>query len=231
VINIRSSSPLSSSLLNQLIYSSKLKEEIESLKSEEEVMMKRLEELENELEDLDESKRTMDSIAARAGELESKVARLQQDLIESMNQGDESITEIVELRKVLGDLEVKLEEARKEKVDNEKRVRELERKKRVEELEKELATKKADIEEELKVYEDRTREMESTMMELQKEAEKMVVGLKQKAFESVNVFDSDDDDKELGLQWPPLVVIGSTGAVVDVVAAAAVAYLVYARRQ
>ncbi|CAN1130617.1 hypothetical protein LINPERHAP2_LOCUS5934, partial [Linum perenne] len=97
-------------------------------------------------------------------------------------------------------------------------------KKRVEELEKELITKKGDLEEELKVSEDRTREMESKMMELQKEAEeaeKMVVGLKQKAFESVNGFDSDgDDDKELGLQWPPLMVIGST-----------VAYLVYARRQ
>ncbi|CAN1217712.1 Peroxisomal and mitochondrial division factor 1 [Linum perenne] len=180
----------------------------------------------------------MDSIAARAGELESEVARLQRDLFASMNQGDKSNTEIVELRKVLGDLEVKLEEAKKEKVDNEKRVRELERKieklkKRVEELEKELATKKGGLEEELKVSEDRTREMESKMMELQKEAEeaeKMVVGLKQKAFESVNGFDSDDD-KELGLQWPPLVVIGSTGAVVDVVAAAAVAYLIYARRQ
>ncbi|CAN1850943.1 Xyloglucan endotransglucosylase protein 1 [Linum perenne] len=249
---------------------SKLKEEIESLKSEEEVMMQRLEELENELEDSDESKRTMDSIAERAGELESEVARLQRDLIASMNQGDESSTEIVELRKVLGDLEVKLEEAKKEKAENEKRVRELERKvgilemkeieekskkirleeenrdrisekeaeiakmkKRVEELEKELATKKTDLEEELKVSEDRTREMESKMVELQKEAEeaeKMVVGLKQKAFESVNGFDSDgDDDKELGLQWPPLVVIGSTGAVVAVAAVAA--YLVYARRQ
>ncbi|CAN1125834.1 hypothetical protein LINPERPRIM_LOCUS38073 [Linum perenne] len=56
---------------------SKLMDEIESLKSEEEVMMQRLEEVENELEGWDESKRTLDSIAERAGEVESWNPRLQ----------------------------------------------------------------------------------------------------------------------------------------------------------
>ncbi|CAN1785446.1 hypothetical protein LINPERHAP1_LOCUS16876 [Linum perenne] len=61
-----------------------------------------------------------------------------------------------------------------------------------------MATKKADLEGELRVSEDRTREVKLMMVELQKEAEeaeKVIVRLNQKAFESVN---------------------GSTGAVVTI---------------
>ncbi|CAN1228952.1 Peroxisomal and mitochondrial division factor 1 [Linum perenne] len=246
---------------------SNLQGELDSLKAEESEMMYRLEEMENELEHSEETKRTLDSIAARAGELETDVSRLQHDLITSMSQGDEYSTEIEELRRVLGDMEVKLEEAKKEKADYEKRVRELERKvgvlevkeieekskkirleeenrekisekdkelakyrKNVEDLEKELAMK-AEKEERLIVSENRTKDLESKMMEMQKqaeEAEKVIVGMKQRAVDTINGFDSEDsEDKEFIVHWP-VVVAGSTGAVA---AAAAVAYLICARRQ
>ncbi|CAI0551501.1 unnamed protein product [Linum tenue] len=247
----------------------KLQAEMESLKSEESEMMQRLEELESELEQSEETKNTLDSIAARAGDLEIEVSRLQHDLITSMGQGEDYATEVAELKKVLGDMEVKLDEAKKQKAENEKRVRELERKvgvlevketeekskkirleeetrdrlaekekelvkykKRVEELENELA-KKAELEEKLRVSESRTREVEMRMVELQKEAEeaeKVIVALKQKAVETVNGFETDGrEDKEEFVEWPATaVVIGSTGAIV--VAAAAVAYFIYARR-
>ncbi|CAN1228958.1 Peroxisomal and mitochondrial division factor 1 [Linum perenne] len=134
-------------------------------------------------------------------------------------------------------MEVKLEEAKKEKADYEKRVRELERKvgvlekdkelakyrKNVEDLEKELAMK-AEKEERLIVSENRTKDLESKMMEMQKqaeEAEKVIVGMKQRAVDTINGFDSEDsEDKEFIVHWP-VVVAGST----------AVAYLICARRQ
>ncbi|CAI0390927.1 unnamed protein product [Linum tenue] len=49
---------------------SQLKSEMESLKWEGSEMMQRLEEMESELEEAEENKKTLDSIASRAGELE-----------------------------------------------------------------------------------------------------------------------------------------------------------------
>lgn len=111
-----------------------LTKRVESLELEKKEMKDTIKKLSIEIEGSEEDKRILESIAARADELEIEVSRLQHDLVTSMSEGDELGAEVAELKRVLGDKGVKLEGLerevdglKKEKVESEKKVRELER--------------------------------------------------------------------------------------------------------
>ncbi|KAF2290610.1 hypothetical protein GH714_014691 [Hevea brasiliensis] len=200
--------------------------EIDSLRSGELELKLRLEAVGKEMEQSDESKRALDSIANRAVQLETEVSRLQHDLITSMSEGEEANAAISELKSILGEKEVKLEELKQEKVETEKKY-----KNKFLELENEVA-KKEGWEDKLKASEEKVRDMEEKMAKLQKDAEearKVVGGLKKRTVDAVNgirVDSLDNESKGLKMQWPVLAV-GSTGAIA---VAAAVVYVCYARR-
>ncbi|KAH9706249.1 peroxisomal and mitochondrial division factor 2 [Citrus sinensis] len=111
-----------------------LTKKVESLELENKEMKGTIKKLTIEIEGSEEDKRILESVAARAEELEIEVSRLQHDLVTSMSEGDELGAEVAELKRVLGEKGVKLEELerevdglKKEKVESEKKVRELER--------------------------------------------------------------------------------------------------------
>lgn len=111
-----------------------LTKRVESLELEKKEMKDTIKKLSIEIEGSEEDKRILESIAARADELEIEVSRLQHDLVTSMSEGDELGAEVAELKRVLGEKEGKLEGLerevdglKKEKVESEKKVRELER--------------------------------------------------------------------------------------------------------
>lgn len=111
-----------------------LTKRVESLELEKKEMKDTIKKLSIEIEGSEEDKRILESIAARADELEIEVSRLQHDLVTSMSEGDELGAEVAELKRVLGEKGVKLEGLerevdglKKEKVESEKKVRELER--------------------------------------------------------------------------------------------------------
>ncbi|KAF2290615.1 hypothetical protein GH714_014707 [Hevea brasiliensis] len=147
--------------------------EIDSLRSGELELKLRLEAVGKEMEQSDESKRALDSIANRAVQLETEVSRLQHDLITSMSEGEEANAAISELKSILGEKEVKLEELKQEKVETEKKVRELERKiavlevKEIEErsrrvrIEEEMREKLAEKEKETFQYKNKFLELEN----------------------------------------------------------------------
>ncbi|GAB4830389.1 hypothetical protein Ancab_020026 [Ancistrocladus abbreviatus] len=178
----------------------KLEAEIEELMKEKTAMKELIDELkkaENEKSEL-ESK-ALKSIAKRTMELETEVARLQHDLISSMNAGEEANREIEELR---GEIEgLKGEKAALE-ADSDMKISDLERKQRMVETEKakthENANAKMDeregeeeVEEsvslpeaKLKKSEEKGKEMEAKSMQLMgksKESDKMISGLMEKA--------------------------------------------------
>ncbi|KAJ9147179.1 hypothetical protein P3X46_029369 [Hevea brasiliensis] len=147
--------------------------EIDSLRSGELELKLRLEAVGKEMEQSDESKRALDSIANRAVQLETEVSRLQHDLITSMSEGEEANAAISELKSILGEKEVKLEELKQEKVETEKKVREFERKiavlevKEIEErsrrvrIEEEMREKLAEKEKETFQYKNKFLELEN----------------------------------------------------------------------
>lgn len=262
--------------------------EIEKLRSGEGVMRAKLEKLEREVELAEDGKRAMESIMARAADLEIEVSRLQHDLISAMNDAGEANKEVAELRSAaeekgrrieglereleglknggaesdikvrelerkIGELEVRESKGRSEKVRAEVELRE-----KVEEKEREISGLKEKIgdleariakdgselqssknekivaEDALKKSEEKAKEMESKLVELQREleqAEKAIGRLKDKTPETINgrreIVDDAIEDKGSKLQWP-VVAAGSTGAIV---LAAAVAYVCYSRRQ
>ncbi|KAL6137204.1 hypothetical protein ACLB2K_062496 [Fragaria x ananassa] len=111
-----------------------LSKEIEVLKSGEKEMKQKLREMELEVERNDEGKNVLETVANRAMELETEVARLQQDLITAMAEGEDANTELAEVKRVLVEkgekidsLEKEIETLKKGKSESEKRVRELER--------------------------------------------------------------------------------------------------------
>ncbi|KAF2314791.1 hypothetical protein GH714_033586 [Hevea brasiliensis] len=154
--------------------------EIESLRSGESELKLRLEAIGKEMEQSEEGKRALESIANRAVQLETEVSRLQHDLITSMSEGEEANAEISELKRVLGEKEVKLEELKKEKMETEKKVRELERKigvlevKEIEERSKRVRTEEemrerlSEKEKEIFQYKDRFLELENEVAEKEK---------------------------------------------------------------
>ncbi|XP_052179071.1 peroxisomal and mitochondrial division factor 1-like [Diospyros lotus] len=83
----------------------KLKEETEKLESDKA-------ELKKEVEQSEAEKKTLQSVAARAAELETDVSRMQHDLITSMSDADEANKEISELKILVEEL--KKSEAEKE---------------------------------------------------------------------------------------------------------------------
>jgi chromosome segregation ATPase len=244
----------------------KLAAEIESLKSEESSLKLRIAELGREVEKSEETQRTLESIAGRAVELETSASRLQHDLISAVSEGDEAHKEVAELKRVVSQKEVQIEEVKKEKAETEMKAKELERKvgvlelkeigeknkkvrlgeemrekmsekdmeifdckKRIEELESQVVEKES-LENKLRETEEKVKEMEGKLVELQKEvqeAEKVVGGLQERTGEVINGIEIKSREKGFKVQ-PPVVAIGSVGAIL---AAAAVIYVCYARRR
>ncbi|CAN6571230.1 unnamed protein product [Malus baccata var. baccata] len=150
--------------------------EIEKLKSSEKETKERLREMELEIERTEEGKDVLESVANRAMELETEVARLQQDLISAMAEGEDANHEVAELKRELEEkgekidsLEKEVESLKKAKADSEKRVRELERKIGVLEVkETEEKSKKIRVEEEMR---ERLDEKESELILFKKKVE------------------------------------------------------------
>lgn len=285
----------------------KLTAEIAGLRNDEVKMKERLGEMEILIERSESDKKAAKSIAARAVELETVVARTQHDLISAMSEGDEAKAEVKELKKVLEEKESSLErierekqllkqglekeirEVMKAKSMIESKVRELEKiiegleerenerkkeklrieeeakakidekekeicglKKGIEELKaaiaksglelekekkekKEMEVLKNGVEEALRVSEEKVKEMEAKMIQLQKQAvdvEKVTGGLKEKSVEAINGIaikgefdDESKGSKGLNLQW---LAAAGTGTVI---VAGAVCYLKYARQR
>ncbi|XP_038900368.1 peroxisomal and mitochondrial division factor 2 [Benincasa hispida] len=267
----------------------RLSAEIEGLKREEGTLKERLKEMEKQVERSEEGNKVLESVAARALELETEVSRLQHDLISAMNGADEANTEVAELRKFLGEkgvkvaaLEEELEALKKAKAESEKKVRELERKvgvlevkeieekskkvrveeemrDKIEEKEREITSfkkiienlelvvtkngleldkwikEKLKVEELLKASEEKTKMVESNMVQLQKEVEeahKVISGLKEKAVNALNGTAEElksafkGAEKELNLNWS--IIAGSTGVVA---ATAVLAFVLYGRQR
>ncbi|GKV15481.1 hypothetical protein SLEP1_g26268 [Rubroshorea leprosula] len=162
--------------------------EVDLLKGEEQQMKARLEDMERELDQSDDDKKLLDSIAARAVDLESEVARLQHDLINAMNEGEEANVEVGKLKKELRekglkieDLERGIESLKKAKAESEKKMRELERKMGVLEVrEMEGKSKKLRAEEEIR---DRIDEREREISVFKKKVEELEIVVKETGVE------------------------------------------------
>ncbi|XP_065852355.1 peroxisomal and mitochondrial division factor 2-like [Euphorbia lathyris] len=228
------------------------KAEIESLRSESSKLKLTLGEMERENEESKKNLKALDVIAHRAQQLESEVVRLQHDLISAMSAGEESNSEISEMKKLLGEKELSLEELRREKVEEENKIRDLEKKigalevKEVEErskkvrMEEEMLEKLDEKEKEMGEYkkklqasEEKLSEMEGKVLEMQKkveEAEISIGGLKERSMDAVNGFEGEKsigkgtEGLKVGM---PVLAVGLTGAFL---ATAAVVYIHYARR-
>lgn len=156
----------------------KLTLELDQLKSDEQQMKEKLDGMEKEMDHSDEEKKLLESVAARAVELETEVARLQHDLITAMNEGDEASAEVGELKEQLGEKGLKIEELDKEivslnkaKAESEKRLRELERNIGVLEMrEMEEKSKKLRMEEEMR---DRINEKEKEISGFKKKVDEL----------------------------------------------------------
>ncbi|GAB4855261.1 hypothetical protein Ancab_023881 [Ancistrocladus abbreviatus] len=104
----------------------RMEAEIEDLMKENAAMQEQIDELKKaEVEKSESESKALESIAKRAMELETEVARLQHDLITSMNAEEEANQEIEELRREIDGL--KREKAALE-ADSERKISELERK-------------------------------------------------------------------------------------------------------
>lgn len=131
---------------------------LERLERENKEMKDRIRSLTIEAEGSEEDKKLFDSIAARAVDLETEVARLQHDLITALTEGEEFNQEILDLKKTVAEkvekiesVERELEALKKEKAETEKKVRELERKVGVMEMrETEEKSKKMRVEEDMR---------------------------------------------------------------------------------
>ncbi|GAV65173.1 hypothetical protein CFOL_v3_08688 [Cephalotus follicularis] len=136
----------------------RLAADMEEVKGREEEMKERLRFMESETEESEDDKKVLESIAARAADLETEVSRLQHDLISTLSEVEEANVEISALKRVLGEkdgkievLEREIEGLRKDKADNERKERELERKLGVLEVrEIEERSKRIRVEEEMR---------------------------------------------------------------------------------
>ncbi|KAK0590985.1 hypothetical protein LWI29_034032 [Acer saccharum] len=131
---------------------------LESLERENKEMKERITTLTIEVDGSEEDKKLFDSIAARAVELETEVARLQHDLITAIGEGEEATHEVAELKKAIAEkgekldsVEKEVDALKKEKAESEKKVRELERKVGLLEVKEiEEKSKKLRVEEEMR---------------------------------------------------------------------------------
>ncbi|XP_059664923.1 peroxisomal and mitochondrial division factor 2 [Cornus florida] len=159
----------------------KLSEEIKGLESEKE-------EMKREIDQSVADRRALESIAARAAELETEVSRLQHDLISSMTEGEEAKLEVSELKRAVEELRrsdsengLKVEVLEKERnlllervgkeAENESQIRDLEKK--IETLEARESTQNVErikIEEEARGMID---ERESEIRQLKKWVEEL----------------------------------------------------------
>ncbi|KAF5732484.1 tropomyosin [Tripterygium wilfordii] len=165
-----------------------LTSEIEGLSTENEQLRNRLGELEGQVAESEQGKRALESIAARAVDLETEVSRLQHDLISAMSDGEEANSELAELKKVLGEKESKLEgleseveSLKKANAESEKKVRELERKIGILEVKEiEEKSKKIRGEEEMR---EKIKEKESEISGFKKKIEDLEYGVAQNGVE------------------------------------------------
>ncbi|RID61132.1 hypothetical protein BRARA_E00306 [Brassica rapa] len=109
--------------------------EIEEMRAVEAEMKQSFEEMETEIEQLEEEKKGLESISARAVELEGEVAKIHEDLVNALRDGDEREVTAAELKKELSEkvesferFEKEAEGLRKERGEGEKKGRDLERK-------------------------------------------------------------------------------------------------------
>ncbi|XP_068665972.1 peroxisomal and mitochondrial division factor 1-like [Aristolochia californica] len=109
--------------------------EIEGFKKNQSEMEERLEKMKKEVEQSDGDKRILESVAARAADLETEVARLQHDLVTSMSESHENAAELVELKSLCSGLtrsnqekDSKIEDLEKTGAEMEIRIRTLEEK-------------------------------------------------------------------------------------------------------
>lgn len=136
----------------------KLTAESEEMKSDKDEMEKKLEEMMREIERSESDKKALDVIGARAVELETEVSRLQHDLISASSEADEANAEVMQLKRILEEKELRVENLEKEKGliekekgENESRLRDLEEKIRVMEVkESKTNEEKIKIEQETK---------------------------------------------------------------------------------
>ena len=197
-----------------------------------------------------ELKRALGEKGERVEGLEREVESLKKEKLESEKR-------VRELERKVGVLEMKeiedkskkvrIEEEMREKIDEKEREIDGFRKK-VQELESVVVKKGAELEkwmreklgleESLKESDEKAKVTESMMLGLKKEveeAEKVISGLKEKAAEAINgsvngvreFVVEGEKNSGLKLDWP--VVAGSTVAIAS--AAAAAAYVIYARRR
>ncbi|WCJ43509.1 Peroxisomal and mitochondrial division factor 2 [Euphorbia peplus] len=225
--------------------------EIESLRSEASKVKQTMFEMEKESQESKDDKKALDVIAHRAQQLETEVVRLQHDLISAMSAAEDASSEVMVMKRLLGEKELLLEELKREKEEREINVRVLEKKigelevREVEErsdkvrVEVEMRGKLDEKEKEVAEYkeklqstEEKLSEMEGLISEMQKkveEAEISIGGLKERSMETVNGVEGDSSRKETkGLNVDmPVLVVGLTGAFL---ATAAVVYVHYSRR-
>ncbi|KAJ7960681.1 peroxisomal and mitochondrial division factor 2-like [Quillaja saponaria] len=239
-------------------------ERSQDAKKASEVIAARAAELETELSRLqhdlistrseaEESRAEVVELKRVLGEKGTKVENLKREVEELKQAKAENEKKLRDLERKAGILEAREIEEKSKKIRVEEEMRE-----RIDEKEKEISgfKKKVDefntvisnnrtalekwvhenvkLEEALGKSEEKTRTMESKVVQLQEqvvEAEKVITALKETAVEAVNgtvnniTRSIDGEEKGLKLQWP-VVAAGSTGAIV---AAAAVIYVCYGR--
>ncbi|CAN8295294.1 unnamed protein product [Cochlearia groenlandica] len=112
--------------------------EIEEMRGDETKAKRKIGEMEREIDKLDEERKVLEAIAARASELEIEVARLQHELVTAETEGEETATEAKKLRSEISQKVDRIDELEKElsglrtvKEDNDKRMYELKTKLKV----------------------------------------------------------------------------------------------------
>ncbi|VVB00221.1 unnamed protein product [Arabis nemorensis] len=75
--------------------------EIEELRGAESKAKRKMGEMEREIDKSDEERKVLEAIAARAFELETEVARLNQELVTAVTEGEEATAEAKKLRSAI----------------------------------------------------------------------------------------------------------------------------------
>ncbi|KAK8717157.1 hypothetical protein V6N13_044434 [Hibiscus sabdariffa] len=177
-----------------------LKERIKKVTMEFDRLRNEQAEMRQEMDQLDEDKRILESITARSTILETEVARLQHDLITSISEVDEANKELIHLK---GELEEKgslierldreITELKKERVEGEQRERDLDRKVGVLEVTgTEEMSKRVRIEEDLR---DKVDGLRRKVMELEAE-----LGRTRFELETTREGHRESEEKATGLQ-------------------------------
>ncbi|CAN6823298.1 unnamed protein product [Brassica oleracea] len=156
--------------------------EIEEMRAVEAEMKQSFEEMETEIEQLEEEKKGLESVSARAVELEGEVAKIHEDLVNALRDGDEREVTAAELKKELSEkvesferFEKEAEGLRKARGEVEKKGRDLERKVGVLEVRlMEERSKKVRAEEEMR---EKGNQKEVEMEELKRKVSDFEMGL------------------------------------------------------